>query len=327
MKEIKFKSNLTNNASISINLISSRLIYGCMRIAGDNSPEDRIKGKLALRAALEAGYTHFDHADIYGGGECESLFGELLKELKEKSPCEFDNLRQKLIITSKAGIRRAGYPESDCPQLPFSQRYDFSKQYLLDSVEGSLKRLNIDYLDMFLLHRPDYLMNVSEVAEAFDELKVSGKVKNFGVSNFKPSQLALLQSACSMPLLVNQVEINIHNIDAFENGTLDQCQQLGITPIAWCPLGGVVYPAWGNTFSRDDEQRISVEVAQQAEKYQVESWVLILAWLLKHPANICPIIGSTTPERIVAAKQALDINYSREDWYRLFEARNGTAVP
>jgi len=312
---------------------SSRLIYGCMRIAGDNSSADRIKGKIALRAALDAGYTHFDHADIYGGGECESLFGEVFSELLAEQP----NLRENLIITSKAGIRRAGYPEnngsesnspeSDCSELPFTQRYDFSKQYILDSVEGSLKRLNLDYLDLFLLHRPDYLMNISEVAQAFDELKASGKVKHFGVSNFKPSQLSLLQSACSMPLLVNQVEINIHNIDAFENGTLDQCQQLGVTPIAWCPLGGVVYPAWGNTFSVEDDQRISVEVAKQANKYQVEPWVLILAWLLKHPANICPIIGSTTPERIVAAKQALEINYSRENWYRLFEARNGIAVP
>lgn len=308
------------------NLTSSRLIYGCMRIAGDNTPAERAKGKKALRSALEAGYTHFDHADIYGGGECESLFGEvfseLLTEFKSESPCESNRLRERLIITSKAGIRSAGFPESE-----FSQRYDFSKQYIIDSVEGSLKRLKIDYLDMFLLHRPDYLMDIKEVAQAFDELKASGKVKYFGVSNFKPSQITLLQSACSMPLLVNQIEINIHNIDAFENGTLDQCQQLDITPIAWCPLGGVVYPAWGNTFSVEDDQRISAEVILQAEKYSVEPWILILAWLLKHPANICPIIGSTTPDRIFAAKQALALNYGREDWYRLLEARNGKAVP
>ncbi|MBL4910895.1 MAG: aldo/keto reductase [Alteromonadaceae bacterium] len=299
-------------------LTTSRLIYGCMRIAGDNSPADRAKGKLALRSAIDAGYTHFDHADIYGNGECESLFGEMLAELLT----EQSNLRERLIITSKAGIRRINSPKSGDPH-----RYDFSKKYIIDSVNGSLKRLNVDYLDMFLLHRPDYLMNADEVAQAFSELKSSGKVKHFGVSNFKPSQLSLLQSACDMPLLVNQVEINIHNIDAFENGTLDQCQQLGITPIAWCPLGGVVYPAWGNTFSVDDEQRINREINLQAEKYNVEPWQLILAWLLKHPANICPIIGSTTPQRIVAAKQTLGINYNREDWYRLLEARNGQALP
>lgn len=286
---------------------SSRLIYGCMRITGDNSAQDRAKGKLAIQAALEAGYNHFDHADIYGDGECESLFGELLKE----SP----NLRDDMILTSKAGIRRD------------PKRYDFSHDYLINSVENSLKRLNTDYLDLFLLHRPDYLFNAGDVAETFNQLKSSGKVKHFGVSNFSPSQVALLQSALNEPLLVNQIEINIHNINSFSDGTLDQCQQLGITPIAWCPLGGVVYPAWGNTFSAADEQRIETELAQQAQKYNCLPWQLILAWLLKHPANICPIIGSTTPERIIAAKKSLALNYSHDDWYRLLEARNGQPLP
>lgn len=285
---------------------SSRLIYGCMRIAGDNSSQDKVKGKLAIQAALEAGYNHFDHADIYGDGECESLFGELLNE----SP----NLRDDIIITSKASIRRD------------PKRYDFSPDYLINSVENSLKRLNTDYLDLFLLHRPDYLFNAQDVAETFMELKSSGKVKHFGVSNFSPSQVSLLQSALNEPLLVNQIEINIHNINSFSDGTLDQCQQLGITPIAWCPLGGVVYPAWGNTFSSTDEQRIETELDQQAQKYSCQPWQLILAWLLKHPSNICPIVGSTTPERIVAAKAALTLDYSHEDWYRLLEARNGKPV-
>ncbi|MBA6391893.1 aldo/keto reductase [Colwellia sp. BRX10-3] len=293
---------------------SSRFIYGCMRIAGDNSTSDRAKGKQAVMAALEAGYNHFDHADIYGGGTCESLFGELLAEQPY--------LREEIIITSKAGIRPNNNEDSYAPK-----RYDFSRQYLLSSVEGSLKRLNTDYLDMFLLHRPDYLFDVHEVAETFALLKASGKVKHFGVSNFKPSQVELLKSALSMPLLVNQVEINIHNIDTLLDGTLDQCQQQGITPIAWCPLGGVAYSAWGNTFSVEDEQRIERELNSQSKIYGCAPWQVILAWLLKHPANICPIIGSTTPERIVAAKQALALDYSREDWYRLLEARNGQAVP
>jgi len=290
---------------------TSRLIYGCMRIAADNTPADKAKGKLALRAALEAGYNHFDHADIYGGGHCESLFGELLTELKQETPA----IREQLIITSKAGIRFE------------PQRYDFSADYLTTSVENSLKRLNVDYLDMFLLHRPDYLFNAEEVAQTFEQLKASGKVKHFGVSNFSPSQVNLLQSVLDEPLLVNQIEINIHNINSFSDGSLDQCQQLGITPIAWCPLGGVAYPAWGNTFSPADEQRIEIELARQAEQYNCMPWQLILAWLLKHPANISPIIGSTTPERIVAAKQALAIEYSHADWYRLLEARNGFAQP
>lgn len=302
MKKINLK-----NAHIN----TSRLIYGCMRIAGENTYDDKLKGKLALRAALEAGYNHFDHADIYGGGHSESLFGEFLKEMKLESP----NLREQLIITSKAGIRFE------------PQRYDFSPDYLTSSVESSLKRLNIDYLDMFLLHRPDYLFNAEEVAQTFQQLKSSGKVKHFGVSNFSPSQVSLLQSALDEPLLVNQIEINIHNINSFSDGTLDQCQQHSITPIAWCPLGGVAYPAWGSTFSPADEKRIELELARQAEQYNCMPWQLILAWLLKHPANICPIIGSTTPERIVAAKQALVIDYDHADWYRLLEARNGFAQP
>lgn len=302
MKKINYKNT---------NLNSTRLIYGCMRIAGDNTPADKAKGKLALRAALEAGYNHFDHADIYGGGHCESLFGELLTELKQATP----DIREQLIITSKAGIR------------PDPQHYDFSADYLTTSVEDSLKRLNIDYLDMFLLHRPDYLFNAEDVAQTFQQLKSSGKVKNFGVSNFSPSQVNLLQSALDEPLLVNQVEVNIHNISSLVDGTLDQCQQLGITPIAWCPLGGVAYPAWGNTFTAADEQRIEIELTRQAEQYSCSPWQLILGWLLKHPANICPIIGSTTPERIVAAKQALSIIYNHGDWYRLLEARNGYPQP
>ena len=219
------KKTTYNSSSIT----SSRLIYGCMRIAGDNSAQDRNKGKLAIRTALEAGYTHFDHADIYGGGHCESLFGELLNELTQETPA----LRERLIITSKAGIR------------PDPQRYDFSADYLITSVENSLKRLNTDYLDMFLLHRPDYLFNAEQVAQTFQQLKASGKVKHFGVSNFSASQVSLLQSALDEPLLVNQIEINIHNINSFTDGTLDQCQQLGITPIAWCPLGRCCLPCLG----------------------------------------------------------------------------------
>lgn len=295
-------------------LKSSRLIYGCMRIAGDQSVSDIDKGKQAVYSAVDAGYTHFDHADIYGGGASEQLFGELLKQ----SP----HLRDKMIITSKASIRPKNDENAHAPT-----RYDFSKEYLLSSVEGSLGRLGVEQLDLFLLHRPDYLFDIHEVAETFKQLKASGKVAHFGVSNFKPSQIAMLQSVLDIPLLVNQIEINIHNINALNDGTLDQCQQHKISPIAWCPLGGVAYAAWGNTFSPEDEQRIARELSEQAIRYNCLPWQVILAWLLKHPAGIFPIIGSTTPDRIIAAKQALELNYNREDWYRLLEARNGQAVP
>lgn len=295
-------------------VVSSRIAYGCMRIVGDNSDESRRKGKEAVRTAIEEGYTHFDHANTYGGGKCEELFSEVLKEMPEA--------RDKIIITSKCGIRRQDFPNKNDPS-----RYDFSKEHIIKSVEGSLTRLNVDFLDILLLHRPDYLFNPQEVSETFQELRDSGKVSHFGVSNFRPSQVSLLQSFCPLPLLINQVEINIHNISTLLDGTLDQCQELKITPQAWCPLRGVGYPATENTFSKQDEIRIRSELDLQGQKYNAENWIIILAWLLKHPAMILPIIGSTTPSRIKAARQAFDIRYSREDWYRLLEARNGRAVP
>lgn len=295
-------------------LKTSRLIYGCMRIVGDGSAQDREKGKRAIRAAIDAGYNHFDHADIYGGGKSETLFGEVLRETP--------GLRDEILLTGKCGIRRDNDPEPGDPK-----RYDFSYQHIVDSVEYSLRRLGTDYLDVLLLHRPDYLFNAAEVATAFETLRENGMVRHFGVSNFRPSQLSLLQSQLTRPLLANQVEINIHNIGALEDGTLDQCQAQRISPQAWCPLGGVAYPAWGNTFSNEDEARIASEIDRQAESYGVEGWIVALAWLLKHPSGILPIIGSTRPDRIEAATTALGISYSREDWYRLLEARNGRAVP
>lgn len=295
-------------------LHSSRLAYGCMRIVGDGGHADRDKGKTAVRAALDAGYTLFDHADIYGNGTCESLFGEVLQE----SP----QIREQILIASKCAIRLPGEPDEDSPA-----RYDFSLEHIMRSVEGSLGRLGIEQLDLLLLHRPDYLMHTGEVVETFSKLKLSGKVARFGVSNFSTSQVDLLQSALPEPLLINQVEINLHNISALSNGVLDQCQVSGMTPQAWCPIAGVAYPAWGNTFSANDDIRVRKELERQSAKYDAEDWIIALAWLLRHPATISPIIGSTNPARIVAAATALDVDYSREDWYRLLEARNGQPVP
>ena len=162
------------------NILSSRIVYGCMRIVGDNSISSRKKGKQAIRTAIEEGYTHFDHADIYGGSKCEELFSEILKE----NP----GIRDKIFITSKCGIRGKNKPNKNDPA-----RYDFSKDYIIKSVEGSLSRLKIECLDLLLLHRPDYLCNPEEVSETFQELRDSGKVSNFGVSNFQPSQVSMLQ--------------------------------------------------------------------------------------------------------------------------------------
>jgi len=293
-------------------LDTSRLAYGCMRIAGNGVSE--AQGKRAVQTAFDAGYTLFDLADIYAGGESERVFGKLLSE----APA----MRDQIVIASKCGVRMAGEPRPDAPQ-----RYDFSRDYIISSVEGSLLRLGIDRLDLLLLHRPDYMMRTSEVAEAFDRLQAAGKVAHFGVSNFSTSQVDLLQSAIRQRLAANQIEINLHNISAYGNGVLDQCQRLNMLPQAWCPLGGVAYPAWGNTLDREDDSRIADELARQSANYGEEPWVVVLAWLMAHPAGISPIVGSTTPARIEAAVNALYLDYGREDWYRLLEARTGQQVP
>jgi predicted oxidoreductase len=280
-------------------LKSSRLVYGCMRIVGDNSYENRRRGKEAVRTACKSGFTHFDHADIYGGGKCEKLFAEVLSEIP--------GMRKKIVITSKCGICGKGNSNPDDPA-----RYDFSESYILSSVDGILQRLNTDYLDILLFHQPDYLFRAEEVAGAFEKLKDSGKIRHFGVSNFRPSQVSLLQKYCPMPMITNQVEINIHNINTLLDGTLDQCQEMRITPQAWCPLGGIVYPAWGSTFSPDDEKRIKAEFDPQSAKYRTEDWIIMLAWLLKHPARIFPIIGTTNSFRVRTSLKALEIDYSRE---------------
>ncbi len=292
----------------------SRLIYGCMRLTGDGSHDARERGKRAIHVAVDAGYTAFDHADIYGGGECERLFGEVLAE----SP----GLRGQIFIIGKCGIRFAGDPAPDAPK-----RYDFSREHIEGSVEASLARLGIESFDLLLLHRPDYLFHPEEVAEVFRSLEADGKVRHFGVSNFTPSQVELLGSAVDQPLVSNQVEINLHRTAALEDGTLDQCQAQRMLPQAWSPLAGAVFEAWGNTFGDDDKTRIDAELSHQAEHYGTSKANIALAWLLRHPASIAPIIGSTTPERIREAVAALDIDYSREDCYRLLEARNGREVP
>ena len=292
-------------------LSGSRLLYGCMRLVGDGSAEARAAGKRAIHAAVDAGYSVFDHADIYGHGECESLFGEVLKE----SPA----LREKMILQTKCGVR---FAEDSLPK-----RYNLSGDFIERSVDGSLKRLAVEQIDVFLLHRPDYLFDAEDVAPAFERLLAAGKVRHFGVSNFSPFQFELLQSVLDAPLVTNQVEINLHTIERFTDGTLDQCQRLGVTPQAWSPLAGYVFPAWGNRFTDEQAARVRVAVEDQAERFGVEPWLIPIAWLLRHPARITPILGSKNAGRIATSVSALDVDYSRSDWYELLEARNGTPVP
>lgn len=293
-------------------LVSSRLIYGCMRMVGDGTSNDVAHGKAAVYAAFDAGYTHFDHADIYADGRCEAAFGEILREAP--------GMRDQILITSKCGIRFA--EENGTPK-----RYDSSKQHIVDSVDGSLERLGVGQIDILLLHRPDYLMHPQEVAEAFAELRSTGKVANFGVSNFSPHELSLLQSVVDVPLVVNQVELNLHHINPVVDGTLHYCMENDIAVQAWSPLAGLMFPAWGNTFTTAQSERLLAEAEQQAARYGVDISVIALAWVLRLPARVAPIIGSTQADRIRDARRALDVPYTRSDWYRLMEARNGAEVP
>jgi predicted oxidoreductase len=222
-------ARLMDTIALSSALQASRLAYGCWRILGHEGAEpttEREAGaRKAIAAAYDAGFTFFDHADVYADGAAEKVFGEALKKIA--------GMRDRVVITTKCGIRRKGSPNPDSPY-----RYDFSAEHIVKSCEASLKRLGVDTIDVYQLHRPDYLMDPAEVAGAFTQLKQQGKAREFGVSNFRPHQLTLLQRACSFPLTVHQVEISLAKLDCFEDGTLDQCLAEKITPLAWSPLGG-----------------------------------------------------------------------------------------
>ena len=299
----------------SIPITASRLAYGCWRIAGADGPDT---GKRAVIAALEAGFTLFDHADIYCDGEAEKLFGQVLKEVS--------GMRGRVVIASKCGIRRKGAPNPDSPY-----RYDFSAEHIVQSCELSLKRLGVETIDVYQLHRPDYLMDPAEVAAAFTRLKGQGKVREFGVSNFKPQQLTSLQRACTFPLIVHQVEISLARLDCFEDGTLDQCLADKITPMAWSPLAGGrlsdTLPIDIN--SPEHARRIGLRETLDdiARDYGVNRTIVALAWLLKHPAKIVPIVGSARPELIREAANAEKVHLSRDEWYRLMEAARGERLP
>jgi len=300
-------------------LRTSRLAYGCWRIARTNDPAaDFETARAAITAALEAGYTLFDHADIYCLGQAEEVFGRVLRELP--------GAREKMVIASKSGIRRQGDPLPDAPY-----RYDFSADYIVRQCEASLRRLQIDRIDIYQLHRPDWLMDPHEVAGAFDRLHRAGKVKVFGVSNFTPSQLSLLQSAWSHPLVVNQIEISLCQLTPFTDGTLDQCLEKKIVPLAWSPLGGgLLADGATEVLQHQRSYRVADLIAtldEIATAHGTTRDIIALAWLLRHPSGIIPIVGSTRPKRIAAAANATAINLSREEWYRLLTAARNEPLP
>ncbi len=281
---------------------------GCMRITG-------LETKQAVRelidTAIDQGINFFDHADIYANGEAERIFGQTIDP----------TLREKVIIQTKCAIR---------PGIC----YDFSKKHILESVEGSLKRLNTDYIDLLLLHRPDTLMEPEEVAEAFDTLEQQGKVRYFGVSNQNSAQIELLNHYCGNKILVNQLQlsiahcdiidsglnVNIHNdagIDR-DGGILEYCRLKGITIQAWSPFQ---YGMFEGVFLGSEKfPALNRLIDGLAAKYHVTNNAIAIAWILRHPAKIQAIVGSTNKQRIMDIAQASDVTLTREEWYALYMA-------
>ncbi|HVM49152.1 MAG TPA: aldo/keto reductase [Candidatus Acidoferrum sp.] len=304
-------------------LTSSRLAYGCWRVAGtwdpgEVTPESRAAGRRAILAAYEAGYTLFDNADIYCRGEAERILGAVLQEVPE--------MRRHVLIVTKGGIRAGGDPDPSAPS-----RYDFSAAHVINACEQSLRRLGVETIDLYLLHRPDYLADPEELARAFAQLRDSGKVRYFGVSNFRPSLLTALQVACPMPLVAHQVEISLAKLDAFTDGTLDQCLIGRITPMAWSPLAaGLIGDGARQLLPSQTGYRLDglLPALEGVAKARGASRTTIaLAWLLKHPARIQPVIGSTNPQRIREAVKATELELTREEWYRLLIAARGEPLP
>jgi predicted oxidoreductase len=304
-------------------LKSSRLAYGCWRITSakqpaDVTPEKLAAGRRAIIAAYEAGYTLFDNADIYGRCMAEQLLGRVLGEVP--------GMRRQVLISTKCGIRLDGEPRPESPK-----RYDLSGEYIVNACEQSLNRLGVETIDLFMLHHPDYLADPHEVAGAFAQLQDAGKVRYFGVSNFRPTLVSALQAACPMPLVVNQVEISLAKLDCLTNGTLDQCLERNISPMAWSPLaGGLLGDGAQRLLPSQQSYRTAAIVTaldEIAKERGVTRSVIALAWLLRHPSRIIPIVGSTNPDRIRDATRATQLELTREEWYRLLRAARGEPVP
>ena len=285
----------------------SKIIVGVMRwgIWGANHSESGVQ-KL-IETSLEEDLYTFDHANIYGGYTTEELFGNAFSEMKIN--------REKIQLITKCGICMP----SEKKNFPLKY-YNYSKEYILNQVDESLKNLKTDYIDLLLLHRPSPLINPEEIAAAFGILRSSGKVGDFGVSNFTTSQFDLI-SKYFPQLVTNQVEISLTETKAFYDGTIDQMMLKKLQPMAWSVMG--------TYFSEDSERtaRIKSILEVLTKKYNAEEAQLLLAFLLKHPSKIIPIIGTSKVESIKSLKKSLQINLEIEDWFSLLEASLGHDVP
>ena len=305
MKKMKL-----GNSGLEVPVIA----VGCMRI----NSLDKTGAEEFIRTALEEGLNFFDHADIYGDGACEEIFANAIHMN--------DGVREKIILQSKCGIRKG--------------MYDFSKQHILEAVDGSLRRLKTDYLDVLLLHRPDALVEPEEVAEAFDILKNSGKVRNFGVSNQKPMQIELLKRSLAQPIIANQLQLSITNANMISNGinvnmenesavdrdgsVLDYCRLNHITVQPWSPFQ---YGFFEGVFLDNDKfPALNQKINEIAAKYEVSNTTIAMAWLLRHPAHMQPIAGTMNVGRLKECAKAADICLTREEWYEIYRAA-GNLLP
>lgn len=310
----------------------SPIVYGCMGLGGgwnNNSicQADVKQASSAINTALENGINCFDHADIYSLGKAEQVFGEVLKQRP--------TLREQMFIQSKCGIR---FEDKDGPK-----RYDLSPQWIIHSVNKSLHQLNCEYLDVLILHRPDPLMQPEEIAEAFERLRVDGKVKFLGVSNMQQHQIAALQKAFDAPLVVNQVEMSLQQHDwvdetvyagnkegneiNFTAGLLEHCRKNQIQLQAWGSLCQGLYSGVDVSKKSPAIQQTSQLVSRLANEYSVSEEAIVLAWLMRHPAMIQPVIGTTNSQRIKASTQAVQVNLSRAHWYSLYVSAKGQELP
>lgn len=310
----------------------SRIAFGCMGLGGrwDHEPVDQSaihQAHEVIDTVLESGINLIDHADIYTFGKAEQAFGQVLKQRPE--------LRQQLYIQSKCGIR---FADEQGPK-----RYDFSAEWLQHSVDGILNRLGIEQLDLFLLHRPDPLLEPEIVAEVFQRLHKQGKVAHFGVSNMHHYQISFLQRHLSLPLVINQLDLSLAQLGWLEEGVLagnPDGSHINFAPgtLEYCRSEGIQLQSWGSLaqgklsgrdVSNEPQtiQRTAGLVYALSEQYRVSREAIVLAFLMRHPAAIQPLIGTTHPGRIRACAQAVDIQLSREDWYRLYEAARGVELP
>lgn len=293
---------------------ASEIALGCMRINGLSSKQ----AETLVNTALEQGIDFFDHADIYGGGKSEEVFADALHMN--------DDVRETILIQTKCAIHD-GY-------------YDFSKKHILRSVEGSLRRLHTDYIDVLLLHRPDALMEPEEVAEAFAELRTSGKVRYFGVSNQNPYQMELLQKYLQDRIIINQLQLSLTNTGMIDAGinvntqfdgainrdgsVLDYCRLHDITIQPWSPLQ---YGFFEGVFLGSDKYpELNTVIGELARKYDVSDTAIAFAWLLRHPAKMQPIAGTTNPQRLADICQASEVELTRAEWYDLYKAA-GNKLP